>query len=58
MQGNHRALWAVTLVVWAAGVSTVTWEHRKVTWLVFAFIMAAWALPLRERRIEQRIEQQ
>jgi O-antigen ligase len=58
MQGNHRALWATTLVVWAAGVSTVTWEHRKVTWLVFAFIMAAWALPLRERRIEPRIEQQ
>jgi O-antigen ligase len=45
MFSAERALWATTLMVWAVGVSTVTWEQRKITWLVFAFIMAAWALP-------------
>jgi O-antigen ligase len=36
------ALWATTLAVWTAGVMTLTWEHRKPTWLIFALIMTAW----------------
>ena len=39
----ERSLWAVTLAVWLAGAATLTWEHRKPTWLIFALIMAAWA---------------
>ncbi|MFN3326201.1 MAG: O-antigen ligase family protein [Bryobacteraceae bacterium] len=39
----ERALWATTLAMWAVGVSTLTWEHRKPGWLIFALIMAAWA---------------
>ena len=38
-----RALWLTMLVVWMAGVSTLTWEQRKPTWLIFGLIMTAWA---------------
>ncbi len=38
----ERALWAVMTVVWAAGVSTLTWEHRKPVWLFFGLIMTEW----------------
>ena len=39
----ERALWAVIAAVWAVGVSTLTWEHYKATWLIMALIMTAWA---------------
>ena len=29
------------LLVWAIGASTLTWEHRKTTWLFLTFIVAA-----------------
>jgi O-antigen ligase len=45
----ERVLWSVMLVVWAAGVSTLTWEHRKPGWLIFALIMTQWALAFRQR---------
>jgi O-antigen ligase len=44
---TERALWATTLVVWATGVSVLTWEHRKPSWLIFALIMTAWARAFR-----------
>ena len=40
----ERALWLTSLLVWIVGVSTLTWEPRKPTWLLFASIMAGWAL--------------
>jgi O-antigen ligase len=40
----ERALWLTSLLVWTVGVSTLTWEHRKPAWLLFALIMASWAL--------------
>ena len=43
MPSAERALWSITLLVWAVGVSTLTWEHYKPTWLVFALILAEWA---------------
>jgi O-antigen ligase len=43
MHDAERALWIVVLLVWAAGVSTLTWEHRKPTWLLFALLMTQWA---------------
>ncbi len=46
----ERALWITMLMVWAAGVSTLTWEHRKPTWLIFALIMTAWAGAWRRER--------
>ena len=43
MPGTERALWSVMLAVWAVGVSTLTWEHRKPSWLIMALIMTEWA---------------
>lgn len=40
MQGLSRILWAITLMVWFAGVNTLTWEVRKPTWLIFGLILA------------------
>jgi O-antigen ligase len=35
-----RRLWIVSLGVWVVGVSSLTWEMRKPTWLFFGLIMA------------------
>ncbi len=43
MPPTERVLWSVMLAVWTAGVSTLTWEHRKPGWLIFALIMTQWA---------------
>ncbi len=43
MRPEARALWMVMLLTWAAGVSTLTWEHRKPGWLIFALIMTEWS---------------
>lgn len=43
MPAPESALWGVMLAVWAAGVSTLTWEHYKPTWLIFALIMTEWS---------------
>jgi hypothetical protein len=40
---SERALWFTVLAVWVAGVSTLTWEQRKPTWLIFGLISTAWA---------------
>ena len=40
LQGLKRVVWAVTLLVWGVGVSTLSWEMRKPTWLIFALILA------------------
>jgi len=43
----ERALWTVMLGVWAIGVSTLTWEQYKPSWLILALIMTEWGLPWR-----------
>jgi O-antigen ligase len=40
---SQRALWFTMLAVWVVGVSTLTWEQRKPTWLIFGLIPTAWA---------------
>jgi O-antigen ligase len=40
MPGFERAVWSVTMLVWTVGVSTLTWEMRKPTWLLFALVLA------------------
>jgi len=47
-----RALWFTSLAVWAAGVSTLSWETRKPAWLIFALIAVAWARAWDAREIE------
>jgi O-antigen ligase len=43
LPGAHRALWISLAAVWAVGVCTLTWEHRKPTWLFVALVTTAWA---------------
>jgi O-antigen ligase len=47
MPSSERALWTVMLTVWAVGVSTLTWEHYKPSWLIAGLIMTEWALSWR-----------
>jgi hypothetical protein len=45
------------LAVWAIGASTLTWEHRKTTWLFMTLIIAAGALrPTPEDRSRGRLD--
>ena len=43
MPPPERALWGVVLACWAIGVTTLSWEHRKVGWLLAGLIMTEWA---------------
>lgn len=36
-----RRFWTTVLIVWAIGASTLTWEHRKTTWLFLTLAVAA-----------------
>ena len=37
----ERDLWLVVMATWAVGVSSLTWENRKPTWLLFG-LLAGW----------------
>jgi exopolysaccharide production protein ExoQ len=41
--GWDRYFWLTILGVWAIGASTLTWEHRKSTWLFLSLMVAAGA---------------
>ena len=43
MPPTERMLWGAMLLVWTAGVSTLTWEQYKPTWLLFALATTEWA---------------
>jgi O-antigen ligase len=45
-----RNFWMTVLLVWAIGASTLTWEHRKTTWLFLTFAVAAAAAGARRVR--------
>ena len=49
---REAALWSVVLLVWAIGASTLTWEHRKPTWLLAALVMTEWARAFDPERSE------
>ena len=40
MPKTERRTWYVLLLTWAVGVTFLTWEHRKPTWLLFGMIAA------------------
>ncbi len=50
----EKKLWTVTLAAWAVGVSTLTWEQRKPTWLLFSLLIAQWGSAV--RNLESRSE--
>jgi O-antigen ligase len=47
LPGAERALWSSVLLVWVLGASTLTWEHRKPSWLFPAMISVHWARSFR-----------
>lgn len=42
--GNHRNLALILTATWLLGSASLTWEHRKTTWLVFLLCAAVGAL--------------
>lgn len=34
-------LWLSLMLVWGIGVMALTWEHRKMTWLLFTFVVVS-----------------
>lgn len=51
-----RNFWMTVLLVWAIGASTLTWEHRKTTWLFLTFAVAtAAAVAGRERHPREEL---
>jgi O-antigen ligase len=47
-----KSFWLTVFAVWTIGSSTLTWEHRKTTWLFLVFIVASAALTrYREKQI-------
>lgn len=40
----ERTFWLSQLAVWTIGASTLTWEHKKSTWLFLSLIVASAAL--------------
>ncbi len=49
--------WMTLLLIWALGASSLTWETRKVTWLVLTLTAASGATHLRSRRRESGPEE-
>ena len=39
-----KSFWLTVFAVWTIGSSTLTWEHRKTTWLFLSFIIASAAI--------------
>jgi len=54
MRYLERCLWITLLLTWAVGVSSLTWEYRKPTWLLFAVLVAH----AYSRRTDQRAEKE
>jgi O-antigen ligase len=58
MQYLERCLWTMLLLTWAIGVSSLTWEYRKPTWLLFALLAAhAYSQRTDERRVQKPASQ-
>jgi O-antigen ligase len=41
----ERSLWLTVMVIWCIGVMSLTWEYKKVTWSVFALLIATAGMP-------------
>jgi hypothetical protein len=40
MRHLERCLWLTLMLTWTIGVSALTWEYRKPTWLLFGLLAA------------------
>jgi hypothetical protein len=36
----EKRLWVISFLTWGIGVFGLTWEYRKMTWLLFALFVA------------------
>lgn len=50
----EAAFWLTIMLVWAIGASTLTWEHRKTTWLFLSLLVAATAVVRRRAPLGAR----
>lgn len=41
LSGWDRYFWLTVLLVWTIGASTLTWEHRKTTWLFLTLLVVS-----------------
>lgn len=48
-----RNFWLTVLLVWTLGASTLTWEHRKTTWVFLTLLVASAASVSRRDRAPQ-----
>ena len=39
MRKSEAALWITVVFIWAIGVSALSWEYKKYTWLIVTFIL-------------------
>jgi O-antigen ligase len=51
MPPPERKLWAALMLSWLVGVSSLHWEYRKVTWLLFGLVAAQSAATRVRRRL-------
>jgi len=51
---NYASLWVTILAIWAIGVFTLTWEYRKVTWLILILIIVGANLRDRQNGTENK----
>jgi O-antigen ligase len=49
-------LWLTMLLVWAVGASSLTWEHKKPTWLFLSLVIASAGLSVRHNEARVRSE--
>jgi O-antigen ligase len=48
LRDGDRLVFTAAAAVWLAGAVTLTWEHRKPTWLLPALICSMWVRSFRE----------
>ena len=56
MRKLERRLWLMLLLTWAVGVSALTWEYRKPTWLLFGLLAAHAYTRSRSSRVQPVVE--
>lgn len=49
VSGVDRIMWLNSLLVWVVGVTTLTWDDRKVTWLLLTLAVASYGISRRPR---------
>jgi O-antigen ligase len=44
LSDTEKKVWLLTFVIWVVGVSTLSWEHRKPTWIILTFMIHAYTV--------------